>query len=99
MKSVILVLNLGSEIISDVSDVSDVVLHHQGDVGGHGEGDLGGHYYYYYYYYYYYLGGQAARTSEHVQVPSREGQGHGLLHLNTDGLLLLENEYRELLSD
>ena len=42
MKSVILVLNLWSEIISDVSDVPNVVLDHQGDVGGHGEGDLGG---------------------------------------------------------
>ena len=59
-----------------MTDVSDVVLDHQGDVGGHGEGDLGG---------------QAARTSEHVQVPSGEGQSHGLLHLNTDGLLLLVN--------
>ena len=67
-----------------MTDVPDVVLDHQGDVGGHGEGDLGG---------------QAARLGEHVQVPSGEGQGHGLLHLNTDGLLLLVNKDRELLSD
>ena len=65
-----------------MTDVSDVVLHHQGDVGGHGEGDLGG---------------QAARLREHVQVPSGEGQGHGLLHLDTDGLLLLENVEHEIL--
>ena len=45
----------------DVSDLADVVLDHQGHVGGHGEGDLAR---------------QAGRLGEHVQVPG-EGVGQG----------------------
>ena len=52
---VIFVLNLGSEVVADMSNVSDVVLDHQGDIRGHGEG---------------YLGGEAARLGEHAQVPA-----------------------------
>jgi hypothetical protein len=33
--SVLLVLYLGGEVVADVTDVSDAVLHHQGHVGRH----------------------------------------------------------------
>ena len=71
---VVFILNLGGEIVSDVTHVSDVVLHHQGHVGGHGER---------------HLAGQTARLGEHAQVPGGEGQVDGLLHLDGHGLLLL----------
>ena len=38
--SVVLVLNLGREIVPDVADVPDLVLHDEGDLGAHGEADL-----------------------------------------------------------
>jgi hypothetical protein len=38
--SVLLVLYLGGEVVADVTDVSDAVLHHQGHVGRHGQGHL-----------------------------------------------------------
>ena len=50
----VFVLN-GSEVVADMTNVSDVVLDHQGDVRGHGEG---------------YLGGETARLGEHAQVPA-----------------------------
>ena len=51
----VFVLNFGSEVVADMTNVSDVVLDHQGVVRGHGEG---------------YLGGEAARLGEHAQVPA-----------------------------
>ena len=74
MISVVFILNLGSEVIPDVAHVGDVVLHHQGHVGRHGERDLAG---------------QTARLGEHLEIPGGEGQVDGLLHLDGDGLLLL----------
>ena len=53
--SVVLILDLGCEVIPDVTKVGDVVLDHQGNIGRHREGDLGG---------------QARRLGEHVQVPA-----------------------------
>ena len=52
---VVLVLDLGSEVIPDVAKVGDVVLHHQGDVRWHGER---------------HLGREARGLGEHVQVPA-----------------------------
>ena len=51
---VVLVLDLGGEVIPDVPEVGDVVLDHQGDIRGHGER---------------HLGGQARGLGEHVKVP------------------------------
>ena len=73
---VVFILNLGSEIVPDVTHVSDVVLHHQRHVGRHGER---------------HLAGQTAGLGEHLEVPGGEGQVDGLLHLDGDGLLLLVN--------
>ena len=53
IRLVVFVLDLGSQVVSDVTDVSDVVLHHQGHVRGHGQGDLGS---------------QATGLGEHVQI-------------------------------
>ena len=52
--SVVLVLDLGGQVVPDVAEVPDVVLHHQRHVRRHGEG---------------HLGRQAARLGEHVQIP------------------------------
>ena len=38
---VVIVFNLGCEVVSNVTNLSNVVLHHEGDIGGHGEGHLG----------------------------------------------------------
>merc|ERR1719244_907521 len=65
-----------SQIVSDMTNVSNVVLHNQGDIRGHGEG---------------HLGRQAAGLGEHVQVPCGEGKGDWLLHLDADSFLLLVN--------
>ena len=51
---VVFILNLGGEVISDVTNVSNVVLDHQGDIRWHGQ---------------WHLGGQAASLGEHVQIP------------------------------
>ena len=37
---VVFVLNLGCEVVADVANVADVVLNHQGHVGGHGQRHL-----------------------------------------------------------
>jgi len=73
---VVFVLNFGSEVVADMTNVSDVVLDHQGDVRGHGEG---------------YLGGEAARLGEHAQVPACEGKFDRFLHLDDDRLLFFVN--------
>ena len=60
----VVVLNLGSEVVADVADVTDLVLDHQGNVRGHGQRD----------------GGRQARSlGEQVQVAASERQGHWLL--------------------
>ena len=60
----VVVLNLGSEVVADVADVADLVLHDQGDVRRHGQTD----------------GGSEARgLGEQVQVAASERQGHWLL--------------------
>ena len=60
----VVVLNLGSEVVADVADVADLVLHDQGDVRRHGQAD----------------GGSEARgLGEQVQVAASERQGHWLL--------------------
>ena len=74
LSSVVLVLDLGREVVPDVADVADLVLDDEGDLGAHGEADLGR---------------QAGGLGEHVEVSAREGQGDGLLHVDGDGLLLL----------
>ena len=71
---VVFILNLGGEIVADVTHVSDVVLHHQRHVRRHGER---------------HLAGQTACLGEHLEVPGGEGQVDGLLHLDGHGLLLL----------
>ena len=38
--SVLFILNLGCEVVADVANVADVVLNHQGHVGGHGQRHL-----------------------------------------------------------
>ena len=38
--SVVLVVDLGSEIVAHAPEVPDVVLHHQRNIGRHREGDL-----------------------------------------------------------
>ena len=40
MRLVVLGLNIGGEVVSDVDDLANVVLNHQGHIGGHGEGHL-----------------------------------------------------------
>lgn len=40
--SVLLILYLGSQVVADVADIPDVVLHHQGNVRGHGQRHLMG---------------------------------------------------------
>ena len=57
--SVIFILNLWGEVVSDVTNVSNVVLNHQGDIRRHGEG---------------HLGRQAAGLGEHVQVPEQKNK-------------------------
>ena len=54
---VVVILNFGCEVVSDVPNLSNVVLNHQWHVGGHGEG---------------HLGGQTGSLGEHVQVPERD---------------------------
>ena len=71
---VVFIFNLGGEVVPHVSHVRDAVLHHQGHVGGHGEG---------------HLAGETAGLGEHGEVPGGEGQIDGLLHLDGHGLLLL----------
>merc|ERR1719444_298209 len=70
----IFIFNLGGEVVSNVSDFSDVIFHYQRNLRGHGETNLVG---------------QTAGLGEHVQIPASEGEGNRFLHLNGDALLLL----------
>ena len=72
--SVVLVLDLGGEVVPDVADVADLVLDDERHLGAHGEADLGR---------------EAGGLGEHVEVAAGEGQGHGLLHVDGHRLLLL----------
>ena len=51
---VVLIFNLGGEVVSDVSNLPNVVLEDQGNVGRHGQ---------------HHLGCQAGSLGEHAQVP------------------------------
>ena len=72
--SIVFILDLGSEVVSHVTHVCDAVLHHQGDVRGHGER---------------HLAGEAAGLGEHGEIPGGECQIDRLLHFDGHGLLLL----------
>ena len=37
---VVLILDLGGKVVADVADVSDLVLHDEGNFGAHGQSDL-----------------------------------------------------------
>ena len=54
---VIIVFDLGGKVIADLPDLSNVVLHDERDLRGHGEADLAG---------------QTAGLREHVQIPRKE---------------------------
>ena len=61
---VVLVLDLGGQVVADVADVTDLVLDHQGNVRGHGQRD----------------GGRQARSlGEQIQVAAGERQAHRFL--------------------
>ena len=72
---VVFIFNLWSEIVSDVTDVSDLVLDDKGHLRRHRQR---------------HGRGKIRCLREHVEVPASEGESDWLLHLNSDSFLLLK---------
>mmetsp|Transcript_9924 Transcript_9924/g.15643 ORF Transcript_9924/g.15643 Transcript_9924/m.15643 type:complete len:208 (-) Transcript_9924:401-1024(-) len=70
----VFVVDLGRQVVPHVAVALDGVLHHHGHVRAHAQGDRGA---------------QRRGLGERIQVPQREGQLHGLLHVDRHVVLLL----------
>ena len=64
---IIILVNLRCQIVIDVTRFPNGILHNNGNVWAHGQN---------------HSGSQTRRLGEEVEVPKRESQFHGLLHVN-----------------
>jgi hypothetical protein len=70
----VLVVDLGSKIVANITEVLDGVLDEHGDIGGHGEDDSGA---------------EGGGLGEEGEVSKREVEVHGLLHVDVHGIVLV----------